>query len=597
MKRRQRFEYFLAFLIMFGFFLGSIFLTNYFFKKELSLQQENYLQKKSVLVTEQLSEQAFLQKKLNSSEEKFVQHYVKDENERLTLMDPKGVIFYDSSGGDLAAESRKNRPEVQAILSGADYGSAIRKSTTLNRELLYLAIPIKKDKQLIGLLRISEEASQYSQSIQSFRRYIIFTFGILFLVITGFVFLLLRQKNKPLINVLPVLKKILKHPNENRSIMQNSPEWNELYQTVNLLSQQMSQTYLAYTSADEQLHALLDELMIGVFIIDINGNVELINPKMLTILGIKDAQLNESKNYLELIQEPQLIHLIHQVMAEKKVIHKEIKIFAPPNETVLDTSLRFIEEEGSQYQVLGIAYDLTRVRQLEMMQKDFVSNVSHELKTPVTSLIGFTETLLDGAKDNPDTLTQFLEIMQKDALRLQQLIQEILQLSYDGKNISYNLQPIAVYPFMQELLRSYRRSINEKQLRLTITGDEQITFLTKYELFYPIVKNLIENAIQYAPNAGEIAIHFALEKEFIFSVQDNGLGISQKDQERIFERFYRVDKARSRHSGGTGLGLSIVQNYTELLGGKITLESHLGLGSTFTVHLPVDQATQDKSNL
>lgn len=589
MKQRQRLEYFLAFSIMLGLFLGSIFLTNYFFKKELSLQQENYLQKKSTLVTEQLSSQAFLDKALNAGEQEFVQHYVEDENERLTLMDDTGTIFYDSSGSNLASESRENRPEIQAILSGADYGSAIRKSNTLNRELLYLAIPIKKDKQLVGILRISEEASQFSQSIQSFRRYIILTFGLLFLIITVFVFLLLRQKNKPLITVLPVLKKILKHPDENRSIIQNSPEWNELYQTVNLLSQQISQTYLAYTSTDEQFHTLLDELMIGVFIIDVNGDVELINPKMSMILGIDSFRLNNSKNYLDLIQEPQLIHLIHQVIVEKNVIHKEIRISTVPNEIVLDASLRFIEEEGSQYQVLGIAYDLTRVRQLEAMQKDFVSNVSHELKTPVTSLIGFTETLLDGAKDDPDTLNQFLEIMQQDALRLQQLIQEILQLSQDGKNISYDLQPIAIYPFVQELLRSYRKIIKEKQLILVITGEEQLSFLTKYELFYPIIKNLIENAVQYAPNGSEITIHFSLQKEFIFSIQDNGLGISQKDQERIFERFYRVDKARSRHSGGTGLGLSIVQNYTELLGGRVTLDSHLGLGSTFTIYLPFDQ--------
>ncbi|MBP2099642.1 two-component system histidine kinase PnpS [Enterococcus rivorum] len=589
MKQRQRFEYFLAFLIMIALFLGSIFLTNYFFKKELMQQQENYLQKKSTLVTEQISDQAFLDKSLNAKEQEFVQYYVKDENERLTLMDANGTIFYDSSSGQLISESRQNRPEVKAILSGAGFGSAIRKSSTLNRELLYLAIPVKKDKQLIGILRIAEEASQFSQSIQSFRRYIIFTFGLLFLIITIFVFLLLRQKNEPLITVLPVLKKILQHPDENKSIIQNSPEWNELYQTVNLLSQQVSQTYLAYTSTEEQFHALLDELMIGVFIIDVNGNVELINPKMLTILGIPDRATSESRNYLEMIKEPQLIHLIHQVMAEKNVIHKEIRISSLPNETVLDTSLRFIEDDGNHYQVLGIAYDLTRVRQLEAMQKDFVSNVSHELKTPVTSLLGFTETLLDGAKDDPDTLKQFLEIMQKDAIRLQQLIQEILQLSHDGKNISYDFQQIKVYPFVQELLHSYSKIIKEKQLSLAVTGNEQITYLTKYELFYPIIKNLIENAIQYAPNGGEITIHFALEKEFTFSVQDNGLGISQKDQERIFERFYRVDKARSRHSGGTGLGLSIVQNYTELLGGHITLDSHLGLGSTFTVYLPIEK--------
>ncbi|MGX7148901.1 sensor histidine kinase [Enterococcus ureasiticus] len=583
MKKRQRIEYWLVGIMMLALFAGSVLLTNYFFKKELLTQQEEYLQKKGTLILGQLSPDLFLTQHFSSQEKKLIEHYTTDKNERLTLMNAKGDIFYDSVDSALH-ESRSNRPEVKAILSGADFGSALRKSTTLKEELLYLALPVDKNGELIGIIRMSEETTQFSNSIQSFRRYILFTLGILFLIITAFVFLLIHQKNEPLVTVLPVLKKIVKYPDEARSIIQDSPEWNELYQTVNLLSQQMSQTYLAYTSTDEQFHALLDELMIGVFIIDVDGKLQLINPKMTEILMI--AENDSGKDYFEVIKEPALIHLIHQVITEKSSVHQEIKLTDSLNETILDMSLRFIEEDGNDYQVLGIAYDLTRVRQLEKIQKDFVSNVSHELKTPVTSLLGFTETLLDGAKDDPETLTQFLEIMQKDALRLQQLIQEILQLSRDGKNISYDDQEVALFPFTQEILRSYRKVIKEKHLTIEILGDETITYTTKYELFYPIVKNLIENAIQYSQSDGTITINFGLTDTFFFIVKDLGIGISLEDQERIFERFYRVDKARSRHSGGTGLGLSIVHNYTELLGGTVTIDSHLGLGSTFIVRLP-----------
>ncbi|ALS37980.1 two-component system phosphate regulon sensor histidine kinase PhoR [Enterococcus rotai] len=584
MKKRQRIEYWLVGIVMIMLFVGSIFLTNYFFKKELLSQQEEYLQKKGTLILDQLSPNLFLTEHFSEQEEKLIEHYSTDKNERLTLMTAKGDIFYDSIDPALH-ESRSDRPEIKAVLSGADFGSALRKSITLKQELLYLALPVDKNGERIGIIRMSEETAQFSNSIQSFRRYILFTFGLLFLIITAFVFLLLHQKNEPLVTVLPVLKKIVKYPDEARSIIQDSPEWNELYQTVNLLSQQMSQTYLAYTSTDEQFHALLDELMIGVFIIDVDGKLQLINPKMIDILMIENSDVG--KNYFDVIKEPALIHLIHQVITEKSSVHQEIKLTESLNETILDMSLRFIEEDGNDYQVLGIAYDLTRVRQLEKMQKDFVSNVSHELKTPVTSLLGFTETLLDGAKEDPETLTQFLEIMQKDALRLQQLIQEILQLSRDGKNISYNDQEVSLHPFVQEILRSYRKTIKDKHLTIEILGDETITYVTKYELFYPIVKNLIENAIQYSQIDGTITIDFGFTDMFYFIVNDSGIGISLEDQERIFERFYRVDKARSRHSGGTGLGLSIVHNYTELLGGTVMIDSHLGLGSTFTVRLPI----------
>lgn len=584
MKKRQRIEYWLVGIMMMLLFVGSIFLTNYFFKKELLSQQEEYLQKKGTLILDQLSPNLFLTQHFSEQEEKLIEHYSTDKNERLTLMTAKGDIFYDSIDPALH-ESRSDRPEIKAVLSGADFGSALRKSITLNQELLYLALPVAKNGERIGIIRMSEETAQFSNSIQSFRRYILFTFGLLFLIINAFIFLLLHQKNEPLVTVLPVLKKIVKYPDEARSIIQDSPEWNELYQTVNLLSQQMSQTYLAYTSTDEQFHALLDELMIGVFIIDVDGKLQLINPKMIDILMIDNSDVG--KDYFDVIKEPALIHLIHQVITEKSSVHQEIKLTESLNETILDMSLRFIEEDGNDYQVLGIAYDLTRVRQLEKMQKDFVSNVSHELKTPVTSLLGFTETLLDGAKEDPETLTQFLEIMQKDALRLQQLIQEILQLSRDGKNISYNDQEVSLHPFVQEILRSYRKTIKDKHLTIKILGDETITYVTKYELFYPIVKNLIENAIQYSQVDGTITIDFGFTDTFYFIVNDSGIGISLEDQERIFERFYRVDKARSRHSGGTGLGLSIVHNYTELLGGTVMIDSHLGLGSTFTVRLPI----------
>ncbi|WP_207694960.1 two-component system, OmpR family, phosphate regulon sensor histidine kinase PhoR [Enterococcus sp. DIV0212c] len=583
MKKRQRIEYLLVWVMMVALFVGSVLLTNYFFKKELLTQQEEYLQKKGTLLLDQLPSELFVTQTVSAQQKKLVDHYSTDENERLTLMNAKGDIFYDSSNSTLH-DSRSSRPEIKAILSGADFGSALRKSATLNKELLYLALPIREKGELIGIIRVAEETTQFSNSIQSFRRYILFTLGILFLIITAFVFLLLHQKNEPLVTVLPVLKKIVKYPDEARSIIQDSPEWNELYQTVNVLSQQMSQTYLAYTSTEEQFHALLDELMIGVFIIDVQGKLQLINPKMLEILTIKEN--DAGKDYFDVIKEPALIHLIHQVITEKSSIHQEIKLTDLPNETILDMSLRFIEEDGNDYQVLGIAYDLTRVRQLEKMQKDFVSNVSHELKTPVTSLLGFTETLLDGAKDDPETLSQFLEIMQKDALRLQQLIQEILQLSRDGKNISYDDQELLLLPFTQEILRSYRKPIKEKNLTIQIIGNETIKYTTKYELFYPIIKNLIENAIQYSQTDGTITIEFGFEDEFFFVVKDSGIGISLEDQERIFERFYRVDKARSRHSGGTGLGLSIVHNYTELLGGSVSIDSHLGLGSSFKISLP-----------
>ncbi|NSN52846.1 two-component sensor histidine kinase, partial [Enterococcus faecalis] len=219
-----------------------------------------------------------------------------------------------------------------------------------------------------------------------------------------------------------------------------------------------------------------------------------LNPKMQEMLGL--SAKNMQSNYLEVIQDADLIHLIHQVVAEKNSLHQEITVTQGPTPLRLDLSLRYLDDQSANdYQVLGIAYDLTRVRQLEKMQKDFVSNVSHELKTPVTSLLGFTETLIDGAKEDPKVLDQFLHIMQKDAQRLQQLIQEILELSRGGATIPYAEQEITLEKFITEILGSYQQQLAAKQLKTVVHGLPESQFFTKYELFYPIVKNLIENAI------------------------------------------------------------------------------------------------------
>lgn len=585
MKRKQHFEYGIVIIMMLVLFISSIFITNHFFKQEIVSQQEEYLQKKLDLLTSHLPiEQIFSKQSISAEDQTVISSYLASQDERLTLLSKEGQPFFDTN--TTSYKNHSDRPEIAAILSGAASGSALRFSTTLNMELLYVALPIRINGDLIGIVRISEQSEQLSKSIKVFRQYILITIGILFLIITIFILLLIRQKNRPLVTVLPVLKNIVQHPDRERLIMQESDEWDELYQTINELSHQMSKTYLAYTSTEEQFHRLLDDLMIGIFIIDHENKVALINPKMCEILGINPPA--QPVAYYEILKEPTLIHLIHQTISEKGVTHQEIHL-SEPNDQTLDITLRYSElSEQNHFQLFGLAYDLTRVRQLEAMQRDFVSNVSHELKTPVTSLLGFTETLLDGAKDDPDALTQFLQIMQKDAERLQRLIQEILQLSRDGTTATGEQQQLTLKPFIQELVYSYQSQIDQKNLSISIIGEADLTYLTKLELFYPIVKNLIENAIQYSKDDGDIKISYQYADEnLLLQVTDSGIGIDIEDQERIFERFYRVDKARSRHSGGTGLGLAIVQNYAELLGGTVSVTSHLGLGATFVVILPL----------
>ena len=509
--------------------------------------------------------------------------FVHQSNERITLLDSNGKVLFDTTDQSLD-QSRDDRPEIKAVLNGGTLGTSLRMSTTLNEELLYVALPIKVNGQLEAIIRIAEPTSGFLPRTENFRRWVFFFFLIFFIVLTSMIYYLAYQRNQPLKTVLPVLKKMVNNPDKTEIIMQTSDQWEELYQTINELSEQMSKMYRAYTTTEEQLYSLLNELMIGVFLIDSESRLRLLNPKMQNHLGVSHFRPNE--RYTEIIQEPKLIQLIHQVTPTEPLVHKEITI--SEGQQTLDISLRYFNSSEETGQILGVAYDLTKIRRLEKLQKDFVGNVSHELKTPVTSLIGFTETLLDGAKDDPKTLTDFLLIMQKDAIRLDKLIREIIQLSKDEET-PYETQTIYLDPYFHQIIQSYQPTIEKKQLTIQLFG-EDVSFTTQTDLLYPIIKNLVENAIQYSKESSTIIIRYQVTNKLTFSVQDFGIGIDKEDQERIFERFYRVDKARSRHSGGTGLGLAIVKDYVNLLGGVILVDSHPGTGSTFTVTIPALQS-------
>ncbi|HBA0269870.1 TPA: two-component sensor histidine kinase [Enterococcus faecium] len=544
MKWKKIYERLFFLILLVSLFFGGWQLISHYFQQQIVEQQESYLTKKAQLLIRQLDVEN-LQAAQNKTA---LEEFVHQSNERITLMDATGKILFDTNNETLN-EQRNSRPEIKAVLNGGNLGSALRKSTTLNEDLLYVALPVKKSGQLEAILRIAEPTSGFLPRTESFRRWVFFFFLSFFLVLAGMIYYLIYQKNQPLKTVLPVLKKMVQNPNQAEVIMQTPDQWEELYQTINALSEQMSKMYRACTTTEEQLYTLLNELMIGVFLIDdADSRLLLLNPKMQLHLNVVSYQ--PEQRYTEVIQEPKLIQLIHQVTPEHPLIHQEITL--TEGRQTLDLSLRYFTNSEGTGQILGVAYDLTKVRRLEKLQKDFVGNVSHELKTPVTSLIGFTETLLDGAKDDPQTLTSFLEIMQKDAIRLDKLIREIIE---------------------------------KKRLTIRLIGKNE-PFTTKTDILYPIIKNLIENAVQYSKSDSEIIIRYQATDDLSFSVQDFGIGIDIEDQERIFERFYRVDKARSRHSGGTGLGLAIVKDYVQLLNGTITVDSHLGTGSTFTVTIP-----------
>lgn len=574
--KKWKIEYWISLVIICGFFIGSWQLANHFYTKELVDQQEEFLSDYGSYLTSRLDINHLAAKK----NQRLLDQFAHETHERLTLLDEEGKIIHDTANTALTG-NRSDRPEVQTVLSGSSAGSSVRKSATLKKELLYTALPIEREHKLLGILRLAKDTAAFAPKTTNFRHSIFIVLFIFYLILYLIIAYLLHQRNRPVETVLPVLKRMVAEPEKSNFVLQNSPQWKELYKTVNQLSEQLNETYAAYTSTEEQFTTLFHELMIGVFLIDEEGHFMMINPTMEEILNVGAAA---GQAYWQVIEDPKLIRLIQQVSAEKNQLHQEIAI-KEPRHLNLDVRLRYLDNQSGA-QLMGTVYDLTHVRNLEKIQRDFVGNVSHELKTPVTSLIGFTETLLDGAMSDPDLTKEFLTIMQQDAKRLQHLIQDIIELSKDADHVAENQQTLLLYNFIQQQVDLYERALAKKQIQVVIDGSPTAYFKTQPTFFQPIIKNLIENAIQYSPKKSQILISFTLGDTLQLNVQDFGIGITKDDQVRVFERFYRVDKARSRHSGGTGLGLSIVKEYSEILGGSVTVESHPNVGSTFSVTLP-----------
>jgi two-component system phosphate regulon sensor histidine kinase PhoR len=235
--------------------------------------------------------------------------------------------------------------------------------------------------------------------------------------------------------------------------------------------------------------------------------------------------------------------------------------------------------------IVAVFHDITSLKKLENIRRDFVANVSHELKTPITSLIGFTETLLDGAKDDKQLEEQFLNIMLHEARRLQDLVRDLLDLSkIEREHFSIDWQTVSLTKIMDAALLIFREKADAKKIRLIrVPGDEGWALGDPFRI-RQIMINLISNAIAYTPEGGTVRLSISeREKTSAFTITDDGMGIEKEQIPRIFERFYRVDKARSRDSGGTGLGLAIVKHLVEAHKGHIEVQSEPGKGTTFVI--------------
>jgi two-component system phosphate regulon sensor histidine kinase PhoR len=324
-------------------------------------------------------------------------------------------------------------------------------------------------------------------------------------------------------------------------------------------------------------------------VIDHRRQVQLSNPTMSELLQVSVNSV--AHIYTKDIQLYALTKLIEDTITSGDNQRATITLTPAPNTQVVEASTVYIQGNRGQFQIVLILYDITEVYMIEQMQDDFVSNASHELKTPITAIAGFTETLLGGAKDDPETLDQFLHIIADESQRLIDLIQDVLSLSrIRAQNTTkLTLSSVAVRPLITQELAVVQQATDRQHLTINNQVDPDLTVTSDAQKLNQIVKNLLTNAIKYNRPQGSVTIATHVgEQSWSLIIKDTGIGISADDQQRIFERFYRASPSRSQQLvSGTGLGLAIVQELVNAMQGTIEVVSQRGVGTTMTVTLPL----------
>jgi two-component system phosphate regulon sensor histidine kinase PhoR len=343
---------------------------------------------------------------------------------------------------------------------------------------------------------------------------------------------------------------------------------------------------LAAAQVQTQQNALFDSMAEGLLLLDETGRIQLANRAFSRLFGL-NADVR-SRTIMEALRLHELTELVETLGTERQSIEHEFRLSRPNERWLQVNGAAILNGDGERHGTILVFHDLTRLKQLESARKEFVANVSHELRTPLSLIKGYVETLLDGAKDNPEVASKFLLTIERNAERLKLLIEDLLTISeLESGRVKLNVQSVPLAQLVEKVFDEFKSRTAARNVNL-INQVPDLAVLADAVRLEQVLGNLTENAIKYGdPNGKVIAGARAIEDHQIeIFVKDDGPGVPAESLERIFERFYRVDKARSREQGGTGLGLSIVKHIIQTHGGRVWAKSELGQGATFFFTLP-----------
>ena len=509
---------------------------------------------------------------------------------RITVIGPDGKVYGDSHHDPLTMDNHGTRPEVRAAMREGT-GEAIRFSRTLQRKLMYKGVVVRKGKSIAGVLRTSIPVDTVDKALHAIQLRIVLAGLFIALVSAGMSFLVSRYTSRPLEEIRRVAEAYSKGDLGARAPVSKIKEIDEIAGTMKGMADSLRERIETITRQRNELSTVLSSMMEGVIAVDLQGRILSINGTAARLFHV-DPENGVGMMIEELSRNPMLAGFVTRALHEQDTFEEDMNIrVGTEDDRILNLrSTSLLDANGERIGTLLVIADVTRVRKLENMRRDFVANLSHEIKTPITTIKGFVETLLDGALENPDDALRFMGIIEKHTRRLEALVEDLLTLSrieQEGEFAKTAFDEFNLRGVLNSALQLCLTKAEAKGITASLDCPEVLPARGNAGQIEQAVVNLLDNAINYSPRESSIRVN-ARKKDaetVIISVTDQGYGIAPEHIQRIFERFYRVDKGRSRAVGGTGLGLAIVKHIVQAHGGEIFVESTPGKGSTFTIHL------------
>jgi two-component system phosphate regulon sensor histidine kinase PhoR len=521
----------------------------------------------------------------------------------VTVIAPDGRVLADSAVSDhllATIENHLARPEIQQAVA-AGHGTDLRTNHTTGERTLYLAVGLSSPNQArpTGFLRLGLPMTTFDREVDKLHWNLALAFGIAFLIAVPLSVWLAHSITKPLSDIAIAAQQLAKGDHAVRIRTGSRDEVGLLADTLNHMTDQLRTKIDELSEDRSQLLAMLTSMVEGVMVLDRRGRVLQINPALERMFDVTRMEVR-GRPCSDVFRHPQLDTLVSTVLTKRMNEEDEILLHPSGRRLHIEASVTESDGENDACAIL-VFHDMTELRRLEIVRKDFVANVSHELRTPLTSIKGYIEALLDGAKDDPETSTKFLDIILKQSDRLNLILEDLLQLSkIESGQVLFKREPLHIQGVIERTLAMIKPLADKNGHRLvSFVEDNLPAVLGDEDRLIQILSNLLDNAVKYTPEKGTITVAAhpvsddaeqpAIATAVELSVTDTGMGIPEIDRPRVFERFYRVDKARSRELGGTGLGLAIVRHIVEGLGGRVWVEANTPTGSRFVVRLPVQQ--------